>query len=55
MVEVSCVKMLDHKRGVPYGRYRIHAEASKVVMEVAYKPGGRSLIGSTGSRHASAP
>lgn len=36
--EVLEVKTLEDKRGVPVGRYRTRGEASKAVLEVAYKP-----------------
>jgi hypothetical protein len=36
--EVFEVKSVDEKRGVPIGRYRTRSDASKAVLEVAYKP-----------------
>jgi hypothetical protein len=33
------VKSFEDKRGVPIGRYRTRTDASKAVLEVAYKPG----------------
>jgi hypothetical protein len=36
--EVVEVKSFEDKRGVPIGRYRTRSDASKAVLEVAYKP-----------------
>ena len=37
-VEVLEVKSVEDKRGTPIGRYRTRRDASKAVLEVAYKP-----------------
>jgi hypothetical protein len=36
--EVLEIKSFEDKRGVPIGRYRTRSDASKAVLEVAYKP-----------------
>jgi hypothetical protein len=36
--EVVEVKFFEDKRGVSIGRYRTHSDASKAILEVAYKP-----------------
>jgi hypothetical protein len=37
-VEVLEVKSFEDKRGLSIGRYRARTDASKAVLEVAYKP-----------------